>query len=342
MSARNIWKLNEGNFPANGSPRQKLEFAAKLATLAPTGSALPRWSYRVADTHLELLAKEDHEARPVYPDEHASVVDSGAALMYLKLALKHHGCFGRVALFPDLDDPELVARVHLGSCVERNSEERLLFAAMSEGRGNGETPVSETMLAALHQAVAGERGWLDVARSEMSRRRLVEISLGDRSFWPNFDRVPARPPGASAGGICWRWPRRLFVSGGRNLESRNPSIEPLRQASVEAATLAVVKTKTDDKYGWLAAGQIVARIALQARALGLSWAILNPMRSRAAREALRTEVGRKGFAQVILRFGPVNAGEMAQPSPAATVVSIKSPPALPPSAPRFSPPARSS
>jgi hypothetical protein len=285
MSARNIWKVNEGDFPANGSPREKLEFAAKLATLAPAASPLPRWSFRMMDTHLELLAKEDNEARPVYPDEHASVVDSGAALMCLKLALKHYGCFGRVALFPDLDEPALVARVHFGSCVERDPEEKLLFAAMHQSRSNGETPVSETMLAALGQSADRERGWLDFARSEMSRRRLTEISQSDRSFWPDFDRAPARPPGASEGGLHWRWPRRLFVSGGRNLA----------QPWVGGATLAVIKTKTDDKHGWLAAGQILARVALQAKSLGLSWTLLNPLRSGAARKALRMEVGRKGF-----------------------------------------------
>jgi hypothetical protein len=34
------------------------------------------------------------------------------------------------------------------------------------------------------------------------------------------------------------------------------------------------------------------------------------VRRREAREALRVGVGHKGFAQVILRFGPLVAGEM--------------------------------
>ena len=309
MSARNLFKVNDGDFPANGSPRQKLEFAAKIATLAPAASDLPRWSFRAKDTFLELVAKADDGAGEFYADEHESVVDCGAGLTYLNLALRHFGCFGRVALFPDLDEPELVARVHMGSCVERDARERQLFAAIGENRSNGETPVSETMLAALRQAVAGERGWLDFAESEMSRQRLVEIGTGDRAVWPNFDRRPSHPPVSPEEWLEWRWPRRLFVSDGRHLESRNLAHQPLRQPSMGAATLAVVKTKTDDKHGWLAAGQIMARVALQAKALGLAWAIVSPMRSRPARETLRLEVGRKGFAQVILRFGPITTGE---------------------------------
>ena len=51
---------------------------------------------------------------------------------------------------------------------------------------------------------------------------------------------------------------------------------------------------------------------LEAQALGLSWAFFDPVRRRAAREALRTGVGHKGFAQVILCFGPLVADEMIQ------------------------------
>jgi hypothetical protein len=69
--------------------------------------------------------------------------------------------------------------------------------------------------------------------------------------------------------------------------------------------LAVVKTKTDDKHGWVEAGQTMARTILQAQALGMPWAFFNPVRRRGAREALRMGVGHKGFAQVILRFGPL-------------------------------------
>jgi hypothetical protein len=89
--------------------------------------------------------------------------------------------------------------------------------------------------------------------------------------------------------------------------------------------LAVIKTKTDDKHGWLAAGQILARVALQAKSLGLSWTLLNPLRSGAARKALRMEVGRKGFAQVILGFGPVTVGEIArqQPTPTTAVSAFR-------------------
>ena len=69
----------------------------------------------------------------------------------------------------------------------------------------------------------------------------------------------------------------------------------------------------------------MARAVLHANALGLSWASVHQVRHREAREALRLGVGHKGFAQVILRFGSLTAGEavwQAAPMPARATVSI--------------------
>jgi hypothetical protein len=222
------------------------------------------------------------------------MIGCGSALLYLKLALKHFGCLGRIALFPDLGEPALVARIHFGLCGEQGAQEKLLFEAMAASRAKGpplaETPISETMLEALGHAAAGERGWLDFVQSEMSWQQVIKTTQADDQRWPNLQPRS----------------RLHFVLGGRNPHSRDEAIEPIQQPVVSAATLAVVKTKTDDKHGWLEAGQTMARTVLQAQALGLSWAFFNPVRRRESREALRIGVGHKGFAQVILRFGGRN------------------------------------
>jgi hypothetical protein len=325
MSARAIWSLTEDNFPARGSSRQKLEFAARYAALAPAKGHLPLWNFRVAETQLELIAKDPLPPKVVHLEEHQSMIACGAALLYLKLALKHFGCLGEVALFPELDEPRLVARIRFGSCRRLDPQEQVLFEAMNGSPSHllpgCETPFSEAMLAALSQAVAGERGWLDFIQSEMNRKRVMEIVLGDDQVWMNFDRAPARQTNPAEEGRYLRWPRRLFAFGGRNLDSRNAVKEPVRQLPGHAATFAVVKSKTDDKHGWLAAGQTMARTILQAQALGLSWEFFNPMRRREAREALRVGVGRKGFAQVILRFGSITVGQTVRLAASGTALA---------------------
>jgi hypothetical protein len=316
MSAGGIRSVTEGEFPANGSSRQKLEFALKYAALAPAAGTWQSWDFRVAEKHLELVAKDDPALAAIDPEGRELMIGCGAALLYLNLALKHFGCLGRVALFPDLGEPALVARVHFGFCRERDTQEKLLFKAMAGSRADVSpkvaTPVSETMLAALSHAVAGERGWLDFVQSEMSRQHVLKITLAKDRHSTHFDRSRARPASTAAGGHTSRWPLPFFDFGGRDVDSWNVAVAPVRQPSVPAATLAIVKTKTDDKRGWLEAGQTMARTVLQAQSLGLSWAFFHPVRRREMREALRMRVGHKGFAQVILRFGSLTAGEMVQ------------------------------
>lgn len=309
--------VTEGDFPADGSPRQKLEFAAEYATLAPTGSTSRPWDFRLGETQLELMARDAAAPEAMDPDGRELIIGCGSALLCLKLALRHFGCLGRVALFPDLDKPALVARVHFGFCRERDAREKVLFEAMSKCRADvsplGGIPVSETMLGALGQAAAGERGWLDFAHSETSRQLVMEIKQAGDQLRMNLERSAADSTDFVAEGQR-RGVRRYFAFGGRRMDSGNETMEPVRPISDPAPALAVVKTKTDDKHGWLAAGQTMARTILQAQALGLSWGFFNPMCRREAREALRMGVGRKGYAQLILRFGSLAADGMAQPA----------------------------
>ena len=300
----------ERDFPANGAPRQKLEFALKYAVLAPAERHWPPWDFRLSDTHLELIAKDDPSPGAVDPEGREALIGCGAALVYLKLALKHFGCLGRVALFPDLGDPALVARIYPGFGGEQEMRERLLFEAMTGNRDNssspGETPVSETMLAALGHAADGERGWLDFVQRETNRQEVEKITMAGQQWSMTFDLSRVQPTKIA---VAKRPTRLLSAFGGRSLR---PAVAPVQPPAGMAATLAVVKTKTDDKHGWLEAGQTMARTILQAQALGLSWAFFNSVRRREARSALRERVGHKGFAQIILRFGSLINGEMPQ------------------------------
>jgi hypothetical protein len=268
-----------------------LEFALNYAALAPTEDGWQPWFFQLTDTYIELATKKNKLRESVDPDGRQFLIGCGAALLYLKLALKHFGCFGRVALFPDLDQPSLVARIHPGFSGNASPQEQLLIGALTKGRANEaaipETPMTEIMLGALSQSAAGERGWLDFIQSEPSWNQVARIMPADDRLRPNSVSRP-----------------RLSLSfGGRVIRCGNGTVEPAREPADTTLALAVVKTKTDDKHGWLEAGQTMARAILQAQALGLSWGFYDPVRRREAREALRVGVGHKGFAQVILQFG---------------------------------------
>ena len=326
MNVSGIKSIPESDFPADGSPTQKLAFAAKYASLAPTEINWQPWKFRLTDTHLDLRTKNDPVQEVIDPDGRECMIGCGSALQYLTVAMKHFGCLGPVTLFPDLGEPELVARIQFGT--GRDRQVRHLFDAMAGTRVSqlGEMPVSEAMLVALGQAASGERGWLDFVLSEAGRQQLVEMAQANDHPWVNTYRSGLQANNEVAGGPpAASWRRSFLAFGDRAIDPEDAldgADEPAGQEPVPAAILGLVKTKTDDKHGWLAAGQAMARTILQAQALGLSWAFFDPVRQRSAREALRMGVGHKGFAQVILRFGSLMAGHA--PAEAAIKFRFKS------------------
>jgi hypothetical protein len=52
----------------------------------------------------------------------------------------------------------------------------------------------------------------------------------------------------------------------RKINPRSLLVERVGEQSTHKPAVAVHKTKTDDKHGWIAAGQGMARLLLQAQA----------------------------------------------------------------------------
>jgi len=198
------------------------------------------------------------------------MIGCGSALLYLKHTLKHFGCLGRVDVFPDLGQTDLVARLHFGSGRERDAREKHLFEAMTRSASQasplGEPPVTVAALSALAHAASSERGWLDFAQSETCRQQVLEVTLAETRPWLNPSSTSA-PPDEPTDWPGQRLPPPVFSFGDREVDVWDEPVEPEPPPVATTATLAVVKTKTDDKHGWLEAGQTMARRFWQAQAL---------------------------------------------------------------------------
>jgi hypothetical protein len=281
----------------------------------------------LTDTHIELRARENPDREAIDPEGREGLIGCGAVLLYLKTALKHFGCLGRVDLFPALDQRTLVARIHGGFSGARDETEKRLFAAMTRNNesvsSESEFPASEPALNALLPAGTGERGWLEFVQSEMSRQRVAEIALAGKPAQMKTDHAPSRSRTGMTGWESPRWPLPRLAGAVRRARPTAKPVEPARPIPLPDATLALVKTKTDDKHGWVAAGQTMAQAVLQARTLGLSWALFDQVRQRHTREALRHGLGHKGFAQLILHFGrpPSSKTILATPPTTTTATS---------------------
>ena len=214
----------------------------------------------------------------------------------------------------------------------------MLFEAMNrngEGHSVSARPgIPEAALDAFSCVTAGRKAWLEFPQSEASRRRLCELSIHDprHQSW-NLNKPPVHEThggpvmsGPAVGelvrGRLPRWARPLLAFAVRQEDEDQVTVQPVMENVPEVSALAVIKTKTDDKHGWLAAGQVLGRTILRAQTLGLSWSFFNhSVRRREGREKLRTSLGHKGYAQAVLRIDPPSATPYASPSMQSTVTA---------------------
>ena len=109
---------------------------------------------------VELHADRTRALPVVDPEDRELTIGCSAALFHLRLALRHFGYAGAIDLFPDPQNPDLLARVRLGERRAATPAEDRLFAAIRARRTNrqpyDDRPVPPLLLAELGTAAAAE------------------------------------------------------------------------------------------------------------------------------------------------------------------------------------------
>lgn len=264
-------------------------------------------------------------------------ISCGAALVHLRIALRHFGYAGAVVLFPDPDDPDLLARIRLGTRRDATVEEHALFEAIGKRRTNRQAfekrTLPEDVLIALQQAAHAEGTWLHIVQEENNRTSVADlIALGDRMQWmdKHFRRelsAWARPshsqrrdgiPGyaLSFGSLI----AQVGLKVERTFDLGNGQAASDRQLATGSPVLAILGTDMDRAYEWLMAGQALGRILLSARSQGLWASFLNqPIEVPEVRPMLHHVIERAGFPQVLLRMG---YGPEVSPTPRRSVSEV--------------------
>ena len=188
ITSLNPWDVRETDFPATGRPAEQLRFLLRYAVLAPSGHNTQPWLFKIDDDAVELYADRTRALPVVDPDDRELTISCGAALFHLRIALRHFGYAGAVATFPDPDDPDLLARIHMGKSRSASAQEQALFDAIGKRHTNRQAfeqrAVPEDVLITLQQAAHAEGAWLYLVQGEENRTALVGlIALGDRMQW---------------------------------------------------------------------------------------------------------------------------------------------------------------
>lgn len=324
------WSISEEHYPERGEPEEKLRFMLGYAVLAPSGHNTQPWLFKVRDDAVELYADRTRALPVVDPEDRALVVSCGAALFHLRLALRHFGYTDQVEIFPDPDDPDLLAEVRLGAPRAATAEENQLFEAITKRRTNRapfqDREIPQEVLEALEEAATKEGARLRTVTDEATKNAVADlVAEGDRTQWSDrrfrrelaawihSNRARSRD---GVPGYAFGWGdlmslaspivmRTFDVGGGRAAQDR--------QLAEGSPVLVVLGTDADTPVAWLAAGQALGRVLLRARAEGIDASYLNqPIEVAELRPRLRDTIRASGLPQLLFRMG---YGTEVRPTP---------------------------
>ena len=331
------WKVSEGDFPELSEAGEKLRFLLNYAVLAPSGHNTQPWLFRVSGDALELYADRSRALPVVDPEDRALTISCGAALFHLCLAMRHFGYADEVEIFPNPDNPDLLAEIRLGAPYDATAEDHQLFEAITNRRTNRspfqDRAIPKEVLEALEASASEEGAWLRTITDAATKNAVAGlVTEGDRTQWsdrrfrrelaawvhPNRTRSRDGIPGYAFGfgelmSLAGPLVMRTFdMGGGRAAQDR--------ELAEGSPVLAVLGTETDTPIEWLAAGQALGRVLLRARAEAIDASYLNqPIEVPELRPRLRDTIGATGLPQLLLRMG---YGVEIKPTPRRTAGEI--------------------
>ena len=330
------WSILAEDFPANGATPEKWKFFLSYAVLAPSSHNSQPWLFHVRNNTLELYADRRRACPVVDPNDRELIMSCGCALFHLRYAMRHFRHLGTVEIFPD-QDPDLVARVTLGTQAETDVGESILFYAIPRRRTNrqpfNDDPVRGSLLVNLQRAAAAEGAWLRFLHDQETRYAIADlVAEGDRIQWANkafrlelsnwvhSNRSLSRDgvPGYAAGlDDLLSYTGPLVV---RTFDMGEGQAARDHDVATGSPVLAVLGTDGDQRRDWVASGQALDRVLLRARVEDVWASFLNqPLEVPELRTKLIAATGHAGFPQAVLRLG---FGENVKPTPRREVEEV--------------------
>ncbi|MDI2124796.1 Acg family FMN-binding oxidoreductase [Yinghuangia seranimata] len=319
----------------NLSPKQR-ETILRAATSAPSKYNTQPWWFRWDGDDLEVHIDPARSLRHGDPAGREAHIACGAAAFAARLGYASFDTGTAVERLPDHADPLFVARVQV---VADAPDPRLaaLYPFLPRRRTDRgpfhETAIPTAIVDELCAAAREEEARLRVVDWEPAYEALLtmvreatgleEDELRDeRARWIDDPSAAARHEGVPAPTLG---PRPEEDTGAVRDLAVGRDIADRGTAAFEARPLiALLETRSDTRYDWLAAGQALQRLLLAATRYGVAASFANQplenpdLRAEAGRLTIPPEDTHFAAAQMILRLGLSTADVPPSPPPACT------------------------
>ena len=284
------------------------------ATMAPSLHNSQPWLFSIDADGIDVRADRKRQLDVLDPVGRELLISVGAALFTLRLAIRGTGHRPHHRIFPDPDDPDLVARVDAGPPLPPTPAVEALVAAIPRRHTNrwpfAPSVVPQDALDHLRDAARHEGAGLEVAGAvarttilglSEAADRMLKVRHGYRAEiarWtlPSRRRRDGVPPTAIG---PWDALETMPI---RDFGLLQPQLRRASDRFEPHPTIAVLSTDGDDERDWVNAGQALQRVLLTATWLNLAATpISQPVEIPMARELLADAAGRP--AQIVLRLG---------------------------------------
>lgn len=300
----------------------ELDVVAEYAALAPSVHNTQPWRFVTGSDVVEILADRSRQLEFLDPTGRQLHVGCGAAVEFAYLAVRDTGRACVIQTRPDPNEPDLIARLHVGEPLPPTAVEAALAEAIPR-RYTDRGPYDDREVPGeviedighrcgelsvwLRSLDRGERSALVLVLEDAEAAEAADSRYAEELARWTTDRGADEgiPPEATTAWPADRVsdvPLRDFAGHARHPRpGDNPADAP---PGVERDTVLLIGTAADEPGAWLAAGRALGWALLRIAAAGLSAQPLGQAIDLAAgRERLRRELELVGHPQFLLRVG---------------------------------------
>jgi nitroreductase len=278
------WQIDDGDFPQEGNPGEKLEFLLRYAILAPSSHNSQPWKFHVEDDRIDVFADRDRWLKIADPERRELYISIGCALENLLIAAEHFGFGHEVEYLAERED-DLSVSVRLASDQKMEGErDPALFEQIPERHTNHrvyeDRRIPEKDMAKVKTCVT-EKGFRLFSTNEGPYTRFTEKEIRNRidDLITRADAIQLTDDaykkelaswiGRGAFGSSWL----MAKIGQLAVTYLNISKGQTRKDSemiLSAPALVAIASADNERKSQIVAGQIFERIALTATSLGIA------------------------------------------------------------------------
>lgn len=303
------------------NPVDILRAAVVAAVMAPSSHNTQPWRFRICGATLDLFADPTRQLKVIDGARRQQIQSCGCALYNARIAVRAMGYTDEVTtMLVDHDEPDHLATLHLGAPHAVTQRDRDLMSVIGKRHTNRRSFLARPIAQSITDALAhtAEAEGVRFVRLDPSQKAAVAelIEQADHAQFsdPAFRAELAewlRPFGSlKRDGIPFvekEYGSGLPFTLVRAL--RSPGLGDAFGKTEEALVVGApavlaLGTERDDPPAWLACGEALQAILLEATTLGLSASFLNQVLELPTMRAKLADIAPGlGYPQMVIRLG---------------------------------------